>query len=106
MALKLEVTLPTGVKAEYWRLGRLTADRVSGTMEARMDLYVSQEMRMCGCNPLKSKTVIGSVVIDGVESNYVTEAYAQIKAPVYIIDDDTGETTQVNPFVNAVDVLE
>ncbi len=106
MALKLKITLPTGVEAEYWRLGLLTADRVRGVMIARLDLYITKEARDNGMAPVKSQTMRSTVRIDGVEENYVTEAYRKIKEPVFVEDEDSGEEVQVNPFVVAEDVLE
>ncbi len=103
MALKLQVTLPNGVVAEYWRLGRLTADRTSGRMEARLDLYIDKATRDAGRDPLQSKAVFADTNPDGVETNYVAAAYAKIKEPVYITDEDTDERTQTNPFVDATD---
>ncbi len=103
MALKLQVTLPSGVVAEYWRLGRLTADRMKNKMEARLDLYINKATRDAGNQLIQSKTIFADTNPDGVDTNYISAAYDTIKRPVYEVDEDTGEQVQVNPFVNAED---
>ena len=106
MALELQIELPSGVVANYWRLGRLVADRVSNKMEARLDLYLNKETRDSGRKSVLSKTVYGTINPLGVDTNYIEEAYIKIKTPVYDTDPETEEQIQVNPFVNAIDVLE
>jgi hypothetical protein len=93
MALKKSVTLGSGVQANYHKITRLNIDVVNKHADVTLALYVSEELKTEGKEPISNQGFFWSgddypFTIDALNSsNPIAIAYAKIKATVPFFTD-------------------
>lgn len=80
MALKKSKSLPSGVSGEYWRINKITADRVNSKVTYELSLYVSKALRQSGAKPLDYKKVFSfDVTMQEINGDLNALGYEKIK---------------------------
>ncbi len=108
MALQKTKELASGITGNYWKILQVNIDYLNSTSHVTIALYVDEEARAAGKNPLAEQQSFnwqgeefpfGSSDLSAEDVNPLKVAYAKIKESVL---DAEGEKT--NFFGNAEDV--
>ena len=89
MALQLNSVAPSGATGSYWRVMLCNLDASSRTANAEIALYINQEARMSGNEPLFNRQYTFNYNLFVSDENSIKTIYDQLKI--------------LPEFINAVD---